>query len=268
VRRWIVPLVCFLVAGAAVAAALLTRSPRRPATAKRPFIVFPDSAVVRWSSLENAGPLTLAGDGRYWLAFRVFALGSGGALSLDGADGSHLSLRVGPEPAIRFVGPLSIHAASTYWLTPSPAAHGAGARAAGTVFLSGARLFKFPVAALPGAGFWPSSSGQEEADHANWLSAAGTVDVASATHSQRRVWLSFNVVSLDRPQTLTLSQGRSSYRVSVPERGASSHVTVGPFALQKGVARVRFSAPDARTLGTDRRRRSVKVSALAALPNP
>lgn len=252
-----VPAVSIAVAGIAVVATLLTDPPDRPPPARIAAVVFPENAGLRWNALDAAAPLRVAGDGRHWLAFRAFAPRGGGALSLRGADGTRYDLDIGREPRIRFVGPLTIHGAATYWLMPD-----------GDVFVTGYRLFRRPLAALPGAGFWPEIPSETDPVDANWLSGAGSVDVASAVRGVDRVWLSFDVTSVDRPRTLTLSGGGRTQRVAVPERGDTRHATVGPFRLHDGHASVRLSAPGAVARGTDPRLRTVRVEDLEAVPAP
>jgi hypothetical protein len=265
VRRWIVPLACLAVAVAALVAALLTpregtRKGIKPVQLTR--VVSPRSAGVTWASLDTPGPVAVSARGTYWLAFRGFAVGGNRTLALQGGGGARWSATVGTKPAIHFFGPLVLQGAASYWLTPTDPSS-ADLRAGEKIFYADFRLFPRPLAVLPGPGFWPEELDTSSGTPLNWLNERGAVDVASYRPIER-VWLSFDASSVDRQRTLTVAQGARSYRVSVPERGATKHVTVGPFTLRAGAARVLFSCPGGVITGRDARTRSVRVSRLEA----
>lgn len=262
-RRWIVPLACLAVAVAALVAALLTpRHVARPSTRQlaAAYVAAPTRAGVAWASVDNPGPVAISANGTYWLAFRAFTLGPSQKLALLGSGGARWSATVGPEPKVHFFGPLVLQGPVSYWLTPTR--HSASA--AERIFYSpDLRLFTRPLAALPGTGFWPQELDPDSSKPVNWLNTRGTVDVASSKPIAR-VWLSFDATSVDRQRTLTMSEGTHTYTAEVPERGATQHVTVGPFDLHAGVARVVFSSPRPTITVRDKRPRTVRISELEA----
>ena len=254
-KRFVVPIACAVVAAAAVVAAILSDDPPERGT-PRPTVFFPESAGLRWASLDQPAPIRLAGSGSYWIAFRAFARRMPTTLSVTGEDGTRLRVRIGTEPSIHLVGPLSVRGGAAYWLAP-----GAGS---GGIFTSGHRLVDRPLAALPGIGFWSPTA--PDPAHSAWLNSVGVVDVAGVGPPPARAWLSFELTSVDRRRTLTVSAGSARYRVTAPERGARRRVTVGPFPMRDGRVSVRFSSPGAVIQGMDPRLRTVRLSALEAHP--
>jgi hypothetical protein len=268
VRRWAIPLACLAVAGAAAAAAVLSGKPQPPKQDTANFIFFPDSSGVRWSSLDKPGPLVLGGRGNRWLAFRGFSLGQAGSVSLLSDGGTRYGTPIDTTPKVHLIGPIDLTGRTAFWLTPGPAANRPRSPAGGEIFLSQYRLFRYPLAALPGPGFWPSGVDPIDPTGAQWLNTQGTVDVAAASRALTRFWLSFAVTSVDKARTLTLSQGARAFRVSVPQKGTSRTATVGPFGLSGGRTQVRFSSPGPAVYAGDLRRRSVEISKLEPLPLP
>jgi hypothetical protein len=257
VTKYVVPVVCALVATAAVVAAVLSDDPpeRR---AQGTNLLYPESAGLRWFSLERSGPLKLSGSGTYWVAFRAFARGGRATLTMTGEDGTRFSVPVGPDPAIQLAGPIEVRGATTYWLA-------AGERG-GEIFSSGHRLVRRPLGALPGSGFWAPAAGDPR--DSVWLNSAGVVDVAAAGRPPAQVWLTFEATSVDRRRTLTIGMGAAQHRVDVPERGSRKRVTVGPFPTTRGRVRVRFHSRGPVIRGGDPRLRTVRISELEAHPTP
>jgi hypothetical protein len=245
------------VAGAAVVAAILSDDPPKRGT-QRASLFFPESAGLRWASLDQPAPVRLAGNGTYWIAFRAFARKRPTVLSITGEDGTRRRVSIGTEPSIHLVGPLPVRGGAAYWLAPEAGSGG--------VFTSAQRLVDRPLAALPGVGFW--SPAASDPAFSTWLNTVGTVDVAGTGPPPARVWLSFELMSVDRRRTLTVSAGPARYELTAPERGTRRRVTVGPFQTRGGRVSVRFSSPGAVIQGTDPRLRTVRLSALEAHPTP
>ena len=261
------PLACLAIAGVAVAAALLTKSHHVVRLKQAPYVGFPSITGITWDSVADPGQVTVSGHGTYWLAFRGFALGRGGSFSLLGDSGTRRTVSLGSEPAIHFVGPLVLNGITTYWLAPNSGTTRSRGAGDGRIFLSGYKLLPRPLAALPGPGFWPTEVNIADGTYANWLDTRGRLDLASFTRVPR-VWLAFDATSVDTRRTLTISQGAKTFRIAVPERGASRHVTVGPFKLDAGVAQVLFESPNPIVSGSDARSRTIRVTALDVRRTP
>jgi hypothetical protein len=253
-----------VVAAVAFVAALATGDPETEER-ERAFLAFPDSAGSRWQSLEEAGPLLLAGQGRYWLAFRAFAPGGPSTLGVLGDDGTRAEIRVGGAPRVHFAGPLYLDGRGTYFLTP----RAEDARDRDTsVFISSQRLTRRPLAALPVRGFWaPEYVGAEEA-YASWLNTRGVIELAALDRALPRAWLTFSVTSIDHERPVTFRHPGGTATERAPERGSTRRVTVGPVPLDDGQARVDVSSPDPRLYGKDLRRRTVRLSSIEAHPAP
>ena len=161
-------------------------------------------------------------------------------------------------------GPVHLDGLGLYWMEPvrSSAADRGAARA--EVFLSELRLARRPVAALPLRGFWDTEVLDSGSTYANWLNARAAVEVVSADPALPRAWVAFDVTSVDRERTLTVSAGGRSRRISVPERGSSRRVVLGPLGLRRGRALLELASPDPARYASDQRRRSVYVSDLQA----
>jgi hypothetical protein len=267
VRRFIVPLICLAVAGAAVAAALLTKTHHAKHVKSLPFVGFPTISGISWNSVADPGPITLEGQGTFWVALRGFALGRGGSFSLIGDNGVRQTVRLGNEPAIHFIGPVRLNGATNYFLTPNAGSKVASGPGDGRIFLSGYMLLPRPLAALAGPGFWPTDANFANGTYGSWLDTRGRVDLASAGRVPR-VWLSFDLSSVDIQRTLTVTQGKKAFRVVAPERGASRHVTVGPFNLTGGAGQVIFQSPNPIVTARDARARTVRVDSLVASSTP
>lgn len=256
------PLACLLVALAALVAVLATRDPEDD-DRERTAVVFPDTAGLRWQSLEEAGPLRLAGEGGYWLAFRAFALGRATHLEILGDDGTQLELPIDTSPRIHFAGPLHIDGRATYFLRPDEA-HGRTI----PVFLASYALTRRPLAAFAGRGFWSPQFVAAEQAYASWLNTRGVIDLASRDRALARVWVTFNLTSIDDERTVTITHPGGSQTARAPERGANRRVTVGPVPLTAGQAQIQVTSPGPRIYGKDPRRRTVRLSAIEAHASP
>jgi hypothetical protein len=253
-----VVLACLALAGAALVAAIVSGTPGAPPDA-RAFLSFPESSGTRWESLAEPGTLRLEGHDRFWLSFRAFSLGAPGGLTVAGDDGN-FTFRLGSAASIHFAGPLYLSGSTDYRLTPG---------GAGTIFMSDYRLARHPLAAVPEEGFWPTEFRDADGTYFNWLNTAGTIELASRDRSARRMWLAFDLSSVDQPRSVTISGAGQDRRVDAPERGSSRRFVLGPFALgTDGTARLRVSSPGPQVYGSDPRRRTVRLGALAALPSP
>lgn len=261
------PLVSLAIAVAALVAAVLSGEPEREKE-QRTFVELPLSDTRPWLSLDEAAPLRIAGEGRRWLAFRAFSRSAPGRLRIAGDDGTRFALRLATTPQMYVVGPIQLDGLGSYWLDPEPPP---GERTGGNrreVFVSELRLSRRPVGALPGKGFWGTEFLDDGATPANWLKTRATMEVASQDPSLRRASLAFDVSSIDNERVLTVKTAGRSWRVTVPERGATRHVVIGPFSMRGGRAFVELSSPGALRYGADPRRRTVRVSALEALVAP
>jgi hypothetical protein len=243
-------------------AAILSGSPQAHEQ-RRAFLSYPASSGVRWTSVEQFGPVDLGGQGTYWMAFRAFATGGPHSVRLQGADATRFVVPIGARPAIHFVGPIVLQGASTYWLNAAPA-H----TPAGQVLVSEFRLVRGRLAALPGAGFWPTDFDPGSDTYANWLNSIGSVDVASGDPATRSAMVSFDASSIDHPRTVTVSGGGRRATLRIPQKGSSRHFALGPFRLVDGRVRLRFVSPGPAVYGSDPRRRSILVDSLAASPVP
>jgi hypothetical protein len=261
-ETWAVPALCLLVAAIALAAAWASGSPdqKKPEPA---FVGFPDSSGARWQSLSASGSLRLTGEGKFWLAFRGFSLGKSAVLSVAGDDGSQATLRLGERPGVHFVGPLYLNGGGTYFLDRESAGPQAEER---TIFVSEPRLARRPLAALPAAGFWPAEFLKADDTYANWLHSRGTIIIASRSRTLTEAWIAFNLTSIDTERTVTVDDRRRRSRIRAPERGANRRITLGPFRLRNGRARLTVSSPGPLVYGGDPRRRSVRLSSLEAFP--
>jgi hypothetical protein len=218
----------------------------------------PEGTEGQW--IGDAASISVVGLKRSWVAFRALSLRGARTLTLTTPQGAHAVTRVGSLPELYVVGPFP---EGILALRPSPGSTVASRRDRRrlSVFVSTLRAFPSPVAALPGAGFWPAE--QVPGLVFNWLREVGVIDIYSPTSQAGPIWLTFVGRSLGEPRALIVASGATTSQVVVPT--SAQFLRLGPFKLAGGRVRVLLRAsPGPRRYGIDPRLLSVQVAELAA----
>jgi len=275
----LVPIGAVLLAVAAIVAAYLTSlrsSPAEPGIAEPtsrsgagiyasvslsgayPLEDGPDG--IGWQWIGESARLTVTGSKASWLEFRAISLRIPRVLTFVTTGGTRFSARIGLKPRLELVGPLP---QGSYGLLATPPSTSASPRDSRhlSIALSLLRTVRGPVAALPGAGFWPTET--YAGTSFNWLRDGGVIDLYAPRSQSAFVWLAFTARSAGEPRSLTAVTSGSSQRVDVSTD--PSTIRLGPFRLTHGRARVTMQvSPGPRTYGTDPRGLSLQVANIEA----
>lgn len=238
-----------------------------------------------WTWMSDFAVMSSTGKGRYWLGIKAASRRRPRVLSFeDGTGEKPIMARIGVAPRVYVLGPVDLSARRKFGLSARPGATrvGPGARRKLAVFLSEPRLFRHPIVALPGQGFWPVENPSGSIPF-NWLRDTGEITIRAAESTSQRalvplprlsrsqkVWLTFVAVSSGRPRELSVRGGGASQTLNVPKLGDSTgrRFTVGPIGLRQGLANMTVSPrPGPKSVGGDLRPLSVRLSQLEALPS-
>ena len=263
-----------------------------------------------WTWIGDFAAMSATASGRYWLGVKAASLQRPRVLDFEDASGDKpISAEIGVAPQLYVLGPLDISGRLQLGLRPRPGAStaGLGDDRKLAIFLSQPRLFRHPIIALPGGGFWATETTSRGLPF-NWLRGTGQIDLRAADEDlraepvttprdpdspipvqstspppllplprldrsrSRRAWLTFVALSNQTSRTLSVRGGGVSETLEVPNRGprpAGRRFTVGPIELRDGQATITVtSQPGSRAVGADPRLRSVRLSQLEALPSP
>jgi hypothetical protein len=273
-RSSVAPLAAVAVAIVAIGGAYLTshkgkrRVPRSSATVASLSPTYPTPALagalhselgpdgMTWQWIGRVASFELTGVKQSWVVFRALSRPQRKLVFSESA-GEHVSVNIQASPEVYLVGPLSPGRVALNAARTSAARREKGS--ARSVFMSTLRAASNPVAVLPGTGFWSTESSGGVVF--NWMRSSGAIDVYAPGSPGGQVWLTFLARSLGEPRALTIRGGAGSHHVAVTT--TAEPVTVGPFTLANGRARVTLTAsPGPAQYGADPRALSVQVASL------
>jgi hypothetical protein len=219
-----------------------------------------------WRWMNATAGVSTPAHGRYYLAFRASSVRGRFKLSVVGGG----SVRVGPFPTpyIVWAGGVSTGKRLQLRVSSRPQRVSARDRRLVTIRLSAATLFREPVAALPGAGFY-SPEGAADGTSFSWLGTTGSLDVVAAEPSQSTAWITLDVSSPQQRRLTGSIVNAQALRPILLPAGRPVRAVVGPIPLPGGRGRVRFAVtPPGHRLADDSRRLGAKITLVATSLSP